>query len=82
MLTIATWNLQKLTPRSGKRKDPIKQKIQEINADIWIFTEVKYGDELASEFLPNYQVTTSQQYADCKSASKCQAAYAVRIASI
>ena len=64
MLTIATWNLNKLTPRSEKKKDPIKQKIQEINADIWVFTEVKYGGELASEFLPNYQVTTSQQYAD------------------
>ncbi|MGV0024057.1 endonuclease/exonuclease/phosphatase family protein [Phormidesmis priestleyi] len=62
MLTIATWNLQKLTPRSWSRKDSIKQKIQEINADIWVFTEVRYGAELAAEFLPNYSVTTSQEY--------------------
>jgi endonuclease/exonuclease/phosphatase family metal-dependent hydrolase len=62
MLTITTWNLQKLTPRSWSRKDAIKQKIQEINADIWIFTEVRYGTQLAAEFLPNYSVTTSQEY--------------------
>ena len=62
MLTIATWNLQKLTPGSGKRKDLIKQTIQEINADIWVFTEVKHSNKLAAEFLPDYQVTTSQDY--------------------
>ena len=62
MLTIATWNLEKLTPSSGKRKDPIKQKIQEIDADIWVFTEIKNGNQLAAELLPNYHVTTSQEY--------------------
>lgn len=62
MLTIATWNLDQLTPGSWSRKDPIKQKIQEVNADIWVFTEVKHGNKLAAEFLPNYQVTTSQEY--------------------
>lgn len=62
MLTIATWNLEKLTPRSWKRKDSIKQKIQEINADVWVFTEIKHGNQLAADFLPNYQVTTSQEY--------------------
>ena len=64
MLTIATWNLDQLTPRSEKKKkDLIKQKIQEINADVWVFTEVKHGNKLAAEFLPNYQVTTSHEYA-------------------
>lgn len=63
MLTIATWNLNKLTPRSKKdRKDSVKQKIQEINADIWIFTEIKHGNQLAAELLPNYHVRTSQEY--------------------
>ncbi|KAM3091757.1 endonuclease/exonuclease/phosphatase family protein [Phormidesmis sp. 146-12] len=62
MLTIATWNLQKLTPRSWSRKEAIAQKIQEINADIWVFTEVRYGAELAAEFLPNYSTTLSQEY--------------------
>jgi endonuclease/exonuclease/phosphatase family metal-dependent hydrolase len=54
MLTIATWNLQKLTPGSWKEKAPIKQKIQEINADIWIFTEVIRGNQLAADLLPDY----------------------------
>ena len=67
MLTIATWNLQKLTPGSKKeRKDPIKQKIQEINADIWIFTEVIRGNQLAADLLPDYHVTTSQEYKSIK----------------
>ncbi len=66
MLTIATWNLNKLTPGSREKKDLIKQKIQEINADIWIFTEVIRGNQLAADLLPDYHVTTSQEYKSIK----------------